>query len=130
MIGVDLGVAPTDYKSICVMKKHKDGTIEVLNAFSTQDSTLFKEKKKELENLYPLAFVMAIKEDIKDKVNDMGMLPTFPKKSRKTKDIKSFNSKNYEMFKDGFFNCDNVPYGYNFAVGMCLDSINFEKKGR
>ena len=53
-----------------------------------------------------------------------------PKKNRKTKDVKSFNSKNYEMFKDGFFNCDNVPYGYNFAIGMCLDSMNFERRGR
>lgn len=123
MIGVDLGSYKGDYKSMTVFKVLKDKSIDILESITTQDSKLFEEKKKELENLYPTAFLLAATE-----INQYSITPS--KKSRKTKDIKSFNSKNYEMFKDGFFNCDNVPYGYNFAIGMCLDSINFEKKGR
>ena len=50
------------------------------------------------------------------------------KKSRKTKDTKSFNSAKYEIFKDGYFNCDRVPYGYNFLLGKCIEPATFEPK--
>lgn len=50
------------------------------------------------------------------------------KKSRKTKDSKSFNSKNYEMFKNSYFNCDDIPYGYNFLLGRCMEPATFEPK--
>lgn len=50
------------------------------------------------------------------------------KKSRKTKDTKSFGSSHYEMFVNGHFNCDNIPYGYNFLLGRCMEPATFEPK--
>ena len=50
------------------------------------------------------------------------------KKSCKTKDNKSFSSLNYNMFQNGFLNCDNIPYGYNFAIGRYMEPATFEPK--
>jgi hypothetical protein len=59
---------------------------------------------------------------------NQSLFTPLPKKSRKTKDIKSFKSSDYEMFKNGSFNCDNIPYGYNFLIGRCMEPVTFEPK--
>lgn len=119
LIGLDTASKEEDFNSATIFKISKDKSVNMIESITTQNSKEFKKMKNKMKEKYLHAQII-------EETNQFSLV--LPKKSRKTKDIKSFKSSDYEMFKNGFFNCDNIPYGYNFLIGRCMEPVTFEPK--